>query len=73
VDTVRRLVEARVAPTQDALIERAIRDLERQLRDERDAQSWADAAQDPVFQAELREIEEGWAIDDLRAWEDGQV
>lgn len=68
VDTVRRLVEAQVAPTQDALVERAIRDLARGFRDELHARIWAEARQDPEFQAELQEIWDGLEADDRLAW-----
>ncbi len=71
VDTVRRLVEAQVAPTQDALVERAVRDLAREFRDELHSQLWAQAGQDPAFQAEMREIWDGLASDDRLAWEAG--
>jgi hypothetical protein len=71
VDTVRRLVEARVAPTQDAIVERAVSDLARQFRDERHTQLWAQAGRDPEFRAELQEIWEGLAADDRLAWEAG--
>jgi hypothetical protein len=73
VETVRRLVEADVAPTQDALVERAIRDLDRVSRDERHTRLWAEAGRDPQFQAEMREIWEGLATDDHRAWELGEA
>src|SRR5438477_12576230 len=67
VDTVRRLVEARVAPTQDALVERAVRDLAREIRDELHSQIWTQAGQDPEFQAEMREVWDGLADDDRTA------
>jgi hypothetical protein len=71
VDTVRRLVDAQVAPTQDALVERAVRDLARQFRDELHTRLWAQAGQDPGFQAEMQEIWEGLAADDGLAWGPG--
>ncbi len=71
VDTVRRLVEAQVAPTQDALVERAVRDLARGFRDELHARIWAQARQDPEFQAEVQEIWAGLEAEDRLAWEAG--
>jgi hypothetical protein len=71
VDTVRRLVEARVAPTQDALVERAVRDLAREFRDELHTRIWAQARQDPKFQAEMQEIWNGLEADDRFAWGSG--
>jgi hypothetical protein len=71
VETVRELVEAHVAPTQDALVERAVRDLARAFRDELHTRAWAEAGRDPAFQAEMREIWEGLAADDRLAWESG--
>jgi len=68
VETVRRLVEADVAPTQDALVERAVRDLARAVRDVAHTALWARAGQDPELQAELREIWDGLAADDRAAW-----
>lgn len=73
MDTVRRLVEAQVAPTQDALVERAVRDLARQFRDEVHTRLWAQAGRDPEFQAEMQEIWDGLAADDRLAWGAGAV
>lgn len=73
VDTVRRLVEAQVAPTQDALVERAVRDLARGFRDELHTRIWAQTRQDPAFQAEMREIWDGLEADDRLAWGNGPV
>lgn len=71
VHTVRQLVEAHVAPSQDAVVERAIRDLARGLRDELHTELWAQARQDPAFHAEMQEIWDGLAADDDRAWDAG--
>ncbi len=68
MDTVRRLVEAQVAPTQDALVEQAVRDLARAFRDDLHTRLWTQAGQDPEFQAEMQEIWEGLAADDPLAW-----
>ncbi len=68
VDTVSRLVEAQVAPTQDALVERAVRDLGRAFRDDLHTRLWTQAGQDPEFQVEMQEIWEVLAADDRLAW-----
>jgi len=68
--TVRRLVKERhVAPTQDALVEQAISELARRLRDADDARLWQQAGSDPEFQEEARQIDSEFASDDARAWE----
>ncbi|HYW23176.1 MAG TPA: hypothetical protein VE953_03375 [Terriglobales bacterium] len=72
VETVRRLVEAEVAPTQDALVERAVRDLDRELRDQEHARLWAEAARDPEFRAEMEHLWSDFAAEDHRAWELGE-
>jgi hypothetical protein len=73
VDTVRQLVDARLAPTQDALVERAVRDLARGFRDEQHTRLWARAGQDPAFQAEMQEIWDGLSADDRRAWDQSEA
>lgn len=70
VATVKRLVEElRLAPSQDALVEQAIADFARRVRDAQHARLWKQAASDPEFQAEIGQLEAGFAGDDLRAWE----
>lgn len=69
VATVKRLVdEERIAPTQDAVVEQAIQELARRLRDAGDARLWGSAARDPEFVAEARDIDAFFAEDDVRAW-----
>jgi hypothetical protein len=69
IDTVKRLVEIHVAPTQDAVVERAVREFARRLRDEAHTRVWAQAARDPEFQAELQGIWDDFAADDRAAWD----
>ena len=70
VATVKRLVEERhLAPSQDALVEQAIAELARRVRDADDARRWRQAAVDAGFQAETRQLDAEFAADDLRAWE----
>jgi hypothetical protein len=67
---VRRLVEENhVAPSQDALVERAIRLYERHLRDVEDQARWAVAASDPEFQAEQARIWVDFERDDGAAFD----
>jgi len=69
---VKRLVEEQhVAPSQDALVEQAIAELDRLIRDAHDAQLWSQAAHDPEFQAEIRQIEKDLRETDLSIWERG--
>jgi hypothetical protein len=67
--TVRELAEQRVAPTQDAVIEAAVRELARIVRDATHAQQWGAAGRDPDFQAEAAHLEALFAHDDARAWD----
>jgi hypothetical protein len=68
--TVKRLVhKEHVAPSQDALVEQAIAELDRLIREVHEARLWSQAAQDPGFQAETRQIDEALPADDLDRWE----
>lgn len=59
IATVKRLVEVEhLESTQDALVERAIAELNRLVRDAHDARLWSEAAEDAAFQAEPRQIDE---------------
>lgn len=70
VATVKRLVEEEhLAPSQDALVEQAINDLARRVRDADDARLWQEAAADSDFQTESRQIDAEFSPDDLHAWE----
>ena len=63
IATVKRLVEVEhVAPSQDALVEHAIAELDRLVRD---ARLWSQAAHDPAFQAQIRQIDEDLPAPDL--------
>ena len=57
-ETVRRVRElaARYGSSQDAVVDRAVEELERGRRDEDEAQAWAHAAEDPDFRREAAEI-----------------
>ena len=70
VATVKRLVEVEhIAATQDALVERAVAELGRMVRDMQEAQLWGHAAQDALLQRELLEIDDDLPADDLAKWE----
>jgi len=71
-ETVRRVREMaehyRLAASQDGVVELAIDELERRLRDQRDAEAWAAAAIDPAFSAEAGELEAGYRSADRETW-----
>ncbi len=70
VATVKRLAEIEhLAATQDAVVEYAIAELSRHLRDAQDAQSWSAAGDDGDLQQELHEIEADLPAADLAPWE----
>jgi len=62
---VREMVEEYgVAQSQDAVIELAVDELERRLREQREASAWEAAANDP----ELRELGEAYRSADRETW-----
>ena len=68
--TVRRLVEVdHLASTEDALVEQAIAELDRTVRDVRDTQLWGVATLDAEFQAELAHIDVELPTDNPARWE----
>lgn len=70
IAAVKRLVEDRhAAPTQDALVEQAIMELERRIRDADDARLWEQAAGDRGFRDEARRLDDEFVADDRRAWD----
>lgn len=70
--TVRRVREMseryRVAPSQDAVIELAVDELERRLREADEAEAWASAASDPGFRSEAVELETAYEAADRETW-----
>jgi hypothetical protein len=70
--TVRRVREMAenyaVAPSQDAVIELAVDELDRKLLEEREADAWELAATDPAFMAEAGELEEAYGSADRETW-----
>ena len=57
-----------VAATQDGVVELAVDELARRIREQAEEQRWAGAAADPAFRAERDEIAGAWAIADGETW-----
>lgn len=68
VRTVRRLAERGVAPSQDAVVELAIEELARRIREAEDAEAWTRAAEDPLFSGEMRSLDAEFAAADAETW-----
>jgi hypothetical protein len=69
VRAVRELAdEYHAAPTQDAVIELAVDELQRRLRESAEADAWEAAASDPAFVGEARELEAAFATADRETW-----
>jgi hypothetical protein len=69
VHRVREMAERYgVAPSQDAVIELAVDELERHIREQQEADAWAQAAADPQFQAEVAEVEGSYHDADRETW-----
>jgi hypothetical protein len=70
--TVRRVRELTdeygVAASQDAVIELAVEELDRRLRDAREADAWAAAAKDPAFGAEADDIDAAYGSSEAETW-----
>lgn len=70
--TVRRVREMAeqygVAPSQDAVIELAVDELERRLRDAEEAAVWEAAASDPGFASEAGVLEAAYRTADRETW-----
>jgi hypothetical protein len=70
--TVRRVREMAedygLASSQDAVIELAVDELARRLRDDREGDIWAAAADDPGFRTEADELESAYSSGDRETW-----
>jgi hypothetical protein len=70
--TVRRVRELTedyaVAPSQDAVIELAVNELDRRLRETRESDAWAAAAVDPDFLTEVADVETAYEPADAETW-----
>ena len=69
VRLVRELAaEYGLADSQDGVVELAVDELARHLREAEEADRWAAAAEDPAFVAEARSIEREFAVADAETW-----
>jgi len=69
VRAVRELADDyHAAPTQDAVIELAVDELQRRLRESAEADAWEAAAHDEAFVGEARELEGAFATADRETW-----
>lgn len=69
VRLVRELsVEYGLADTQDGVVELAVDELARHVRDAEEAKLWAAAALDPEFQKESRQTDREFAAADRETW-----
>jgi hypothetical protein len=69
VRRVRELTETYgVAASQDAVIELAVDELDRRLRDAREADAWAAAAVDPDYRSEVADVSAAFAGADAETW-----
>lgn len=69
VRTVKELAgEYRVAGSQDAVVELAVDELRRRVRDQEESAAWERAASDPAFGAEVEGIEADFAAADAETW-----
>lgn len=68
VQRVRELAEAYEVSSQDAIIELAIDELDRRLRDRREGDLWAAAAEDPDLSAEVEALASDYAAADSETW-----
>lgn len=69
VHRVREMAERYgVASSQDAVVELAVDELERRLRDAAEAAEWEKAASDPSFQAEVGDFETAFRTADRETW-----
>ena len=69
VRAVRELSERyELAPSQDAVVELAVAELERRLRDSDEARTWETVAADPSFRSETDELEKTYRSADEETW-----
>ncbi len=69
VKRVREMAERYgVAPSQDAVVELAVDELARRLRDDAEGATWERAASDPGFGAEASELESAYRSADRETW-----
>jgi len=57
-----------VASTQDGVIELAVDELTRRIRDDAETERWAEAAADPTFRAESADLVAAYEAADRETW-----
>jgi hypothetical protein len=60
-----------VASTQDGVVELAVDELARRLREDAEAETWAGAVTDPGFRAEATDLAAAYATADAETWPRG--
>ena len=69
VRAVRELADDyHAAPTQDGVIELAVDELRRRIRDAEESAAWEHAAADPAFRAEIEAIDADLPVTDPETW-----
>jgi hypothetical protein len=69
VRAVRELADDyHAAPTQDGVIELAVDELQRRIRDGQEAAAWERAAAEPAFRAEAEAIDADLPVTDPETW-----
>jgi hypothetical protein len=69
VRAVRELAdEYHAAATQDAVVELAVDELQRRVREQMEADAWAAAAADPGFIGEVKDLEDAYRSADRDTW-----
>lgn len=69
IRTVRDLSERySLGRSQDAVVELAVENLERRLRDAEEARVWAAAEEDPDFRREAEDLEAAYRSADAETW-----
>ncbi len=68
VSAVRELADRRIAPSQDAVVEMAINELVRRVREADEEEAWSRAADDPLFTGELARLDTEFGSADAETW-----
>ena len=71
IERVREMAERyEVAPSQDAVVELAVSELARRLRDERESEVWEKAADEDAFVEESESVRATFRSADAETWPD---
>jgi Arc/MetJ-type ribon-helix-helix transcriptional regulator len=68
VHAVRELAAKGIASSQDAVVELAIEELARRVREAEEEEAWSCAAADPLFKAEVGRLEREFASAGAETW-----